>query len=617
MKRRSPKYRHILELIILVAVIFVVNLIASYKFYRVDLTEDKIHSLHPKTIDFLEQEAAGVMDVIIYLDGEDLPPVIQKFRQAIKDKMDEFQAYAGNKIKYKFVDINEDPELTKKYVKDFASKGAKGNIINVNNDSEVSSVVFYPVVELRYNSNSVLIDFMDDKINVSNLYVEQQEKYIEYELLKGMFRATGQPRYTVSLLYGNQELTSAENSSVYLELKDFYVIDTVKLIVKNDSLNKEFVDFNALNKTDVLIVARPLKAFSDMELLALDQYVMNGGKVIWSIDMVDSHEDSLAIPGKFFTQSEPINEMVTLEKMLYKYGAGIKQNFISNAICAPQIRWDFRIQPWNTYYYTPSKQTKQISPIIDQWYPHPCVTMNRGNNDGKGYDVLTKNVADIRLKYPSTININQGADVKKTVILESDFKHRIFQAYTRIRYDDAIIVEDLTDIEPAGSFFKPQEPKPYKEPLAVLLEGEFPSFFKGIDESLKQQLADKDKEFKEKSKPTSMMIIGDGDFLKNDFELDIYNGKVTPKMINVNVDPISKELLYGNTVFLHNVIDKMTGNEYLIPLRSRVNPIRKLNQEELKYNKNKWILINLLVPFIFVILIGVTQWWIRRRRYIS
>lgn len=610
-KRRSPKYRNFVELAIIVGIILVINLIAGFKFYRIDLTEDKIHSLHPKTIEFLEQEAENVMDIIIYLEGDDLPPVIQKFRQALKDKMDEFQAYAGSKIKYKFININDDPELTKKYIDGFSEKGVGGNRITSYEQDAASYVQFFPIVELRYNSNTVLVDFMPDLIDVSPYYVEQKVKYIEYELLKGLYSATGQPKKRVSFLRGHYELANIENSSAYLELKEFYIVDTVHLIVKNDSLKKEFVDFDALNKTDVLIVARPMKTFSDFELLALDQYIMKGGKVIWSLDMIDSHEDSLAFPGKFFTQSTPNLQHSTLEKMLYKYGAGIKQNFITNDICAPQYRWDHRIEPWNLYYYNQSKQTSPISPIVEQWYPHACVTMENSE--------LTKNVGRVKLVYPSVININQGAPAQKTVLLETDFKHRVFQAYTRIRYDDAILVTDLMNIEKPGTFFKPMDISPIKEPLAVLLEGEFNSYFKGqIPDQFITMLADKNKDFVETSKPTSMMVIGDGDFLRNDIHFTVQNGKYVQKPINVNFDPyVSGEMIYGNTTFLHNVIDKMTGNEYLIPLRSRVAPPRFLNKDEIFYNKSKWTLINLLVPFIFVILIGVSQWLIRRKRYIS
>ncbi len=614
MKRRSPKYRHIIELVVLIGIIFVVNFIAGYKFYRVDLTEDKIHSLHPKTIEFLELEAENVMDVVIYLEGDDLPPVIQKFRQALKDKMDEFQAYAGNKIKYKFIDINEDPELTEKYKQIFKSKFVKGNRITTYDQGKASYSEFYPIVELRYNSSTVLIDIMPDITNVTEKYVEDKIKYIEYELLKGFYSATGQPKKTVSFLRGHGELSNIEATSAYIELKEFYVVDTaVNLIVKNDSLNKEFVDFNALNETDVLIVARPYKAFSDMELLAVDQFIMNGGKVIWSVDMIDSHEDSLAFPMKFITQSEPNVQHENLEKMLYKYGAGIKQNFISNNICAPQLRWDFRFQPaWNKYYFNDMNQpVAEIDPIVEQWYPHACVT--------KEGSELTKNIGRVKLKYPSVININQGTSCKKTVLLETDSKHRVFQAFTRIRYDDAIIVNDNLDIEVPGTFFKPLDEKPINEPLAVLLEGEFTTFFKDIDETLKQQLADKNKPFKDISKPTSMMVIGDGDFLRNDIHfVPRKNGGYDLNPINVNYDPyVTGEMIYGNTVFLHNVIDRMTGNEYLIPLRSRVTPPRFLNKDEVFYNRGKWVLINLLVPFIFVIVIGVVQWWIRRKRYIS
>ena len=111
-----------------------------------------------------------------------------------------------------------------------------------------------------------------------------------------------------------------------------------------------------------------------------------------------------------------------------------------------------------------------------------------------------------------------------------------------------------------------------------------------------------------------MMIIGDGDFLRSDV---IYSQK-GPQPINIGLDYLlSNEMIYGNATFLHNCLDRMTGNEYLIPLRSRVNIPRFLNADEILTNKSKWKSINLILPSIFVLLLGFGQWFIRRRKYIN
>lgn len=613
MKRKSPTYRHIIELVIFILAIVVINLIAEFKFFRVDMTEDKIHSLNPKTIEYLENEVDNVINVVIYLDGNELPPVVQKFKQAIKDKLDEFKAYAGNNIKYSFVNINEDPELTKKYKLTFNEHFVSGNAIQQLEDGSAKIVEFFPIAEVRHNAYTKFIDFMGDKINVSPYYVEQRINYIEYEFLAAFHNVSGMPKPTVSLLRGHGELPNIETISIYNQLKNFYVLDTVRIITTpKDSLDTGKEDLHALDKTDLLIVAKPRTPFSDKELFILDQFVMRGGKVIWSIDMLNDHEDSLAIPGKFMTYTEPNDQFDNLEQMLYKYGAGIKKNFITNKICGPQLRYDMRNESyWNAYYYDQFNNKKAIEPVIKQWYPFPCVTMADSE--------LTKNIGRIKLKYPSTININEGAPAKKTIVLESDYEHKLWPAITRIRYDERNVWEDLNNTETSGSFYAPQyDPsKPQtKEPLAVILSGEFntfapkallsPEFVKGMDAA--------NFKYYEKSKPTSMMIIGDGDFLRS----DVIYSQQGPQPINIGLDYLlSNEMIYGNATFLHNCIDRMTGNEYLIPLRSRVNVPRFLNADELIANKSKWKFINLILPSIFVLLLGLGQWFIRRSRYIK
>ncbi len=613
MKRKSPTYRHIIELIVFVLAIVVINLIAEFKFFRVDMTEDKIHSLNPKTIEYLENEVDNVINVVVYLNGDDLPPVVQKFKQSVKDKLDEFKAYAGNNIKYSFIDINEDPELTKKYKLAFNEHFVSGNTIQQIEDGSAQIVEFFPIAEIRHNSFTKYIDFMGDKINVSPYYVEQRINYIEYEFLAAFHNVSGKPKPTVSLLRGHGELPNIETISIYNQLKNFYILDTVRIIPPlKDSTTIVTENLKALDNTDVLIVAKPRTPFTDKELFILDLFIMRGGQFFYFKDMIKYHEASLAFSAHFMTQNSPNDQFDNLEKMLYKYGAGIKKNFVSNNICAPQLRYDMRGESyWNAFYYDQFNNKKPIEPVIKQWYPFPCVTMDNSE--------LTKNIGRVKLKYPSVININQGSTVEKTVVLETDFEHKIWPAITRIRYDERNVWEDLNNTEVSGSFYAPQfDPNsaPTKKPLAVILTGEFntnvpksilsPEFVKGM----------KEVNFKyfEKSKPTSMMIIGDGDFLRSDV---IYSQK-GPQPINIGLDYLlSNEMIYGNATFLHNCLDRMTGNEYLIPLRSRVNIPRFLNADEILTNKSKWKSINLILPSIFVLLLGFGQWFIRRRKYIN
>ena len=142
MKRKSPKFRHVLEVLIAIALIIVVNIIGNVKFARLDLTEDKLHTLSPKTIDFLENEIDQVINIEIYLDGE-FPAFIQKLKNTIKEKIEEFQAYAGKKVKFRFINPNEDKELAKELKQQLAQLRIVPKLYTIKRRRSVKSLLRY------------------------------------------------------------------------------------------------------------------------------------------------------------------------------------------------------------------------------------------------------------------------------------------------------------------------------------------------------------------------------------------------------------------------------------------------------------------------------------------
>ncbi len=382
-------------------------------------------------------------------------------------------------------------------------------------------------------------------------------------------------------------------------------------------------DIDALDETDLLFIAKPFKSFSNKELFIIDQFIMRGGRTIWALDMINPHEDSLFFPIPY-TKSTPQNQFDNLEKMLYRYGAGIKKNFITNSICASQVRFDIRqtfyegkVRPnpyfMNYYYYSQDINghidSIPVNPVIKKWYPFACVT--------KENSVLTHNLGRVKLNFPSTINENLGAPSKKTIILETDASYKEFPAITRIYYDKNKVVPNFEKLEVPGHFFDPrlgkENPTNYKAPLAVLLEGTFKSNFplNTLDAKFVEGMKSAGIKYHGEHTDNAMAIIGDGDIIKDEYIVDA-NGQ---KFINIDKDYIfSNELIYGNTKFIHNLIDQMTGNDHLIPLRSRMDIPRFLDRDAIFYDRGKWQAINLIIPSIIVILFGGLQFFFRKRR---
>jgi ABC-2 type transport system permease protein len=605
MKRKSPKFQNILEVSILLGLILIINIISSFKFFRLDLTEDKIHSLNEKTIDFLQYEVEDIINIELYLTGE-LPPIVEKLKRSIAERLNEFKAYAGNKVKYVYVDIEEDPNLTNERIKEMIDQKMYPSTITIMDQGSKIDKMIWPIAIIRYGTKTEYINFMDGQQRVSASLIDAAVNNLEYRFMSAFWKLAGKPRQNISFLKGHGELTSVERFSVARQLFDFYNIDTVAITQFDKDKGFAYEKLNALEGKDMLIIAKPKYAFTEKEMFVIDQFIMKGGKVIWAIDMINDYEDSLYVANTYFTQAEYNTDLASLEKMIYKYGVGIKMDIVANQLCAPRLRNDVR---WN-------KNIPKGQGVIPKWYLYPWVT--------KEGSELLKNVPRVKLKYPSSLKENTGVDVKKTVILESDVKHKVMPPTLRITYEDAEKLYNPEEI--TGNQFSGE-----KVPLAYLLEGEFTSIVASstLSPDLKLFLDKSGYFFKKKSVATSMAVIGDGDIMRDEvFFFDGQTHQPYAQLLqpirekdpliasDISIEPIfNGEKMYGNTVFMHNLVDKMLGNDYLIPLRSRMKTPRFLNYDEIELNRKHWLMVNLIFPLIIVVLMGVIQFFIRKKRY--
>ena len=72
---------------------------------------------------------------------------------------------------------------------------------------------------------------------------------------------------------------------------------------------------------------------------------------------------------------------------------------------------------------------------------------------------------------------------------------------------------------------------------------------------------------------------------------------------------------YGNALFFLNIIDKLLDREELITLRSKMNMPRLL-KKDIYSQKEFWQFFNLGIPLIFIIFFGITNHYIRRKKYV-
>ena len=573
MKRKSPKFRHVLEVLIVIALIIVVNIIGNAKFARLDLTEDKLHTLSDNTIDFLENEIDQVINIEIYLDGE-FPAFIQKLKNSIKEKIEEFQAYAGKKVKFRFVNPNEDKELAKELKQQLAQIGLYPSFILSKEEGSEEFTEIWAGAKILYGEKQQAIQFLPGgNFLVSPAHVNSAVNQLEYNFVKAFWQLTNQSKDNIAFLRGHGELTNAEAWSIQYELKQFYNVDTVQII---DTTGKE--NLKALDKFQALVIAKPTKSFNEKEKYIIDQYVMKGGKVFWLIDNLDVPEDSLA-------SSEVVNTFqydLNLDDMLFKYGARVNKNLVADINSGPIMR-------------------KNNYKVLDHWFLYPKLT-NQNTSE------LTHNVAPIKIRYGSTVEAVGSKDIKKTVILETSKNYKVLPARFRISY-----AYNQHGYRPIDSLRNDLDPT---KPLALLLEGEFTSHYKGriIDKYVNDPTAN----YLEKSKANKMVVIGDGDLIRNELGMS-EKGQLLP--YGLQFEPLVRDqnnqvaTMYGNGIFFTNLMDRMMGNEHLISLRSRMKIVRLLNREEISINRRSWQTFNLTIPVILVLVLGLIQWYIRRRKF--
>ena len=322
-----------------------------------------------------------------------------------------------------------------------------------------------------------------------------------------------------------------------------------------------------------MVISKPTSSFSVKEQYVIDQFIMNGGKVIWLIDMMDVNEAALA-QNNVLVQNDVIDH--ELQSFLFKYGVRFNKNMICDNLCSPVSRED------------------KLG-IVSKWFFYPQL---------KNYDdnILMKNVLPVKGRYVCSVDTVGEENLVRTALLQTSKQTKVMRQ-ARIQY------QNTNNYDPSLS-----ADNSANKSLTVgwLLEGVFQSNFKNR-RIAKDFINNSSISFKEESNSTKMAFIGDGDLTRNE---TIDNNNPVPLMFektNFNT-PYYEMPLYGNADFFLNLVDKMLDRDDFISLRSKMNPPRLLNKEELK-NKTKWQLINLVLPALLIIIFGISNLYLRKLKY--
>jgi ABC-2 type transport system permease protein len=139
-----------------------------------------------------------------------------------------------------------------------------------------------------------------------------------------------------------------------------------------------------------------------------------------------------------------------------------------------------------------------------------------------------------------------------------------------------------------------------------LLEGEFESAYR--NHPAKEKLKEGGVKYLESSKRTSMIIISDGDIIRNDIQYK------TGKPLPLGFDKYTNQT-YGNKNFLLNCMNYLCDDSGLISVRSRELTLRLLDKKKVKAEKTKYQVINTVLPLLIVLIFGFIYHLRRKRKY--
>jgi len=558
----NRKTKDIFQLVVGLVILVFLNFITAQRFKRFDLTAEKRYSLSDSTKSIL-RNLEDVVLVTVYLEGEDLPVDFKRLRNSTKEILDEFRFYAKGNFEYRFVDpfADPDPESRRGMYEELIDKGLVPTNL-VNKDEHGRQVIdIFPGAVVAYGDREVAVQLLESQFNQDPLFVLNQSiERLEYNLSKGLYKAMNfRTKKQVAFSRGHGELQEIQLADIVGELRDYY--EVVGIEIKND--------LNILDpkSTSCLIVAKPDSAFDDASKFILDQYIMDGGRVLWLVDNVYADMDSMG--AKSYTVAVPHD--LNLYDQLFKYGVRINPTLVQDAECA--------MIPINTGNFG-TQASEQLYP----WYYYPVITP-------AGKHPIVKNINSIKLEFASTIDTVKAPGVQKTILLTTSALTKVLYAPVRVGLN---IIEEVPTPE---RFNKPNQT------TSVLLEGEFRSIFENRIVPLT------DRKMLTRSKPTKMIVVSDGDVTKNMF------GKRTGQVVPLGLDPVSGTYYAGNKTFLLNAVNFLTDDTWFIPLRSKQFRIRLLDRTQVQAEKTKWKLINTLVPVAIVVLFGLVYNYIRNRRF--
>ena len=563
-----------------IAVVYLSSLFS----YRVDLTAEKRYSVTNATKTLLKN-VDSTLTIRVFLTG-DLPADYKKLNIATKDLLDEFKSISGNLIRVQFEKPGENITSDTAKVQFYDSLARLGVVfeqsetVSSGKEKQTNQLIIpSALVSYREGQKPIAVDLRSSRkvykqFNVMNGNAEEDveatrnaaEALLEYKFSNAIDKLTRKYVPTVAYAVGNGEPVDLKVNDLGESLRNEY-----RLAVFD--LKKGYPDPAMI---DALMIVKPTSPFTDEDKLKIDQYIMNGGHVIWFIDKLHAELDSLMRKQAEYTA---FDRGLELDDILFKYGVRINPDLVQDLNCSkiPIV----------------IGKNADGSPKM-QRIPFPYYPFLSAHNDNP----VSKNLDRVLPLFPSGIDTVKAPGIRKTILLATDSTSRTISSPAIVSVNSVKGDEDLRSFN-----------KSYI-PIAVLLEGKFNSLFsnrigKEVTDSIQRITG---KPFLNRSvKEGKQIVVADADIATNS--------------VSATAGPLPMGLLplenyrFANREFFLNAMDYLVSSNNLFESRNKDFVLRLLDKRKVEKQRTSWQLINILLPLVLVILAGLFLQWKRKKKY--
>lgn len=534
-------------IIVVVALVFV-NILVYHLVLRWDMTDDKRYSISESTKNLLKS-LDYPLEITILLDGE-LNTGFTRLKKATLEMATELGIYArsGYQIshsKERISDIKE--QLSPIVIHERTHKG------------QTVQTTIYPYVLIQYGNRTQIVNLLKNQLGLSGEEnLNNSIENLEYAFAEAIRHLTQDNVEKIAFLEGHGELTERYVYDLTQALAQYYQVD--RGILGTES--------GVLDGYKAVIIADPQLPFSETDKYILDQYVMQGGRLLWVVNGVRFSEDFLSSQG-----ATPIIALeLNINDLLFRYGIRINHALVQDLQCMPvpvDVSNDPSAPNWQPlpWTYAPLLLTSQTSPI-------------------------TRNVAQVSATMASAVDIVGEEDgLHKEVLLATSTASKLTSVPARV--DLSLGVDNEQSFQHAFI------------PVAVSIEGSFPSLYAY---QLPPEKITLHTPLIKQSKITKQIIVAAGSTIRNEWQND------TP--LPLGYDRYTQRQ-FGNRDFMVNAVLYLTDDQGWMQLRQKEFPLRLINDQRAQKTRILAQVISVFIPLVILALVGGSIIQIRKRQNVK